>query len=100
MRNHGTEDPIRAGGGGIGRSGGPRGGSSEPQASDIVFDFSALEEMRFQDLSFLLTARQLVSEEDRTVWATGVPMETWRTLYSMGLSGLFRPFPTSDVEDA
>jgi len=100
MRNHGTEDPIRAGGGGIGGSGASRDGSSKPQASDIVFDFSALEEMRFQDLSFLLTARQLVSDEDRTVWATGVPMETWRTLYSMGLSELFRPFPTSDVEDA
>lgn len=87
-------------GGGIGGSGAAGRGTSEPEASDIVFDFSALDEMRFQDLSFLLTARQLVSEDDRTVWATGVPMETWRTLYAMGLSGFFRPFPTSDVEDA
>lgn len=100
MRNHGPEEPIMAAGGGIGGSGAARGGSSEPEASDIVFDFSALDEMRFQDLSFLLTARQLVSEDDRTVWATGVPVETWRTLYAMGLGGLFRPFPTSEVEDA
>ncbi len=100
MRNHGPEEPTMAAGGGISGSGAARRGTSEPEASDIVFDFSALDEMRFQDLSFLLTARQLVSEDDRTVWATGVPMETWRTLYAMGLSGLFRPFPISDVEDA
>ncbi|MDX1566335.1 MAG: hypothetical protein R3223_00950 [Longimicrobiales bacterium] len=100
MRNHGTEEPIAAEASGIGGSGAGGVGSSEPKASDIVFDFSALDAMRFQDLSFLLTARQLVSEDDGTVWATGVPVETWRTLYAMGLSGLFRPFPTSDVEDA
>ncbi|MFP3948481.1 MAG: hypothetical protein ACOC8K_01940 [Gemmatimonadota bacterium] len=100
MRNHGPEEPITAEGGGMDGSGAARGDSSKPKASDIVFDFSALDEMRFQDLSFLLTARQLVSDDDRAVWATGVPVGTWRTLYSMGLSGLFRPFPTSDVEDA
>lgn len=100
MRNHGSEDPILAEGAGTGGSGAARAGPSEPQGSDIVFDFSALEQMRFQDLSFMLTAQRFVSEDDGTVWATGVPVQTWRTLYAMGLKGFFRPFPTSDVEDA
>lgn len=100
MRNHGSEDPILAEGAGNGGSGATHTGPPEPQGSDIVFDFSTLEEMRFQDLSFMLTAQQFVSEDDGTVWATGVPVHTWRTLYAMGLSGFFRPFPISDVEDA
>ena len=100
MRNHGSEDPILVESPGTGGSGAARTGPSEPRSSDIIFDFSALEEMRFQDLSFALTAQRLVSEDEGTVWATGVPVETWRTLYAMGLSGFFRPFPTSDVEDA
>lgn len=71
-----------------------------PDASDVVFDFSDLEQMRVQDLTVLLTARQVAMEEDRTVWAAGVPVRTWRILHAMGLGGFFKPFPTSDVEEA
>lgn len=100
MRNHGPGEHSVTGSGPIEGSVAGRGGSSDNGASDIVFDFSALDEMRVQDLSVMLTARQVASEDDRTVWATGVPVQTWRTLYAMGLSGFFRPFPISEVEDA
>lgn len=98
MQNHGPDGPIT--------SEDVRGSvalpvhRSAPEVTDVIFDFSDLEDMRVQDLSVLLTARQVATEEDRTVWATGVPLHTWRTLHAMGLSGFFKPFPTSDVEKA
>lgn len=72
----------------------------EPEASDVVFDFSDLDQMRIQDLTVLLTASQLARNEDRTVWAAGVAMHTWRTLHAMGLGGYFKPFPTSGVQES
>lgn len=99
MRNHGTED-YRTDGGGIDASVRAPGSEHGAQASDVVYDFSDLERMRIQDLTVLLTARQMAMEEDRTVWATGVQMRTWRILHAMGLGGYFKRFPTSDIEQA
>lgn len=99
MRNHGTED-RHPGGSRIDASVHVQGSEHGPEASDVVFDFSDLDRMRIQDLTVLLTARQMAMEEDRTVWAAGVQMRTWRTLHAMGLGGFFKRFPTSDVEEA
>lgn len=74
-------------------------GSKERE--DVLFDFSDLDHMRVQDLTLLLTARGIALENERAVWAAGVPLHTWRTLQAMGLGGFFKPFPTfGDVEDA
>lgn len=100
MRNHGTEDRQASGGGRIDAAVRVPGSDPEPDASDLVFDFSDMGQMRFQDLTVLLTARQMAMEEERTVWATGVPMHTWKTLHAMGLGGYFKRFPTSDVQEA
>lgn len=74
--------------------------STGPSSGDLVFDFSELDPMRVQDLSVLLTARQLAFEDDRTVWATEVPFQIWQTLQALGLSGYFRPFPAPDARQS
>ncbi len=99
MRNHGPEDRQAAEGGRIDASVSVRSSDREPGPSDLVFDFSDLDQMRVQDLSVMLTARQMAFADDRTVWAAGVPVHTWRTLHAMGLRGFFKPFPTSDVQE-
>lgn len=99
MRDHGPDDRSRVGSGDGEQP--PAGGfSSPPAAGDVVFDFSELEPMRVQDLSVLLTARQLAFDDDRTVWAAEVPMEIWQTLRALGLTGYFRPFPAPDVRQS
>lgn len=97
MRNHGPHDRPVDGSGRVDPAipGGPAG-----DGSGLVFDFSDLDHMRVQDLSVLLTARQMASADDRTVWATGVEAQTWKALRAMGLKGYFKQFPTSDMEKA
>lgn len=98
MRNHGPHDRQADGGGGLDTS--VPGGAAAERGTGLVFDFSDLERMRVQDLSVMLTARQMASEDDRTVWATGVGAHTWKALRAMGLRGYFKQFPTSDMENA
>ncbi|NIP57832.1 MAG: hypothetical protein GWM92_17770 [Gemmatimonadetes bacterium] len=52
------------------------------------------------DLALLLTACQIAEEEDRTVWAAGLPSSTWGALNAMGLGHFFRHFPLSEERRA
>lgn len=100
MRNHREENGDAADGGDYEAALGISGPGRKPDASDLVFDLSDLDQMRVQDLMVLLTARKLALEDDRTVWAAGASMHTWRMLNAMGLGGYFKRFPTSEVEEA
>jgi hypothetical protein len=74
----------------------PEAEDAEP-GRDLVFDFSEMDDISVHDLSVLLTAQRLATEEDRAVWAAGVQVETWHALHAMGLGHYFRPFPTGGV---
>lgn len=77
----------------------PEAEDAEPHR-DLVFDFSQMDDISVHDLSVLLTAQRLATEEDRAVWAAGVQVETWHALHAMGLGHYFRPFPTSETREA
>lgn len=62
-------------------------------ASDLVFDFSGVGHVDLGGLSLLLTARQIAREDSRDVWVRGLPDDTWRVLYGLGLQDYFRLFP-------
>ena len=64
-----------------------------PIGTDLVFDYCGVAEMDLADLSLLLTARQLAQEDCRDVWVRGLPDDTWRVLYALGLQDYFRLFP-------
>ena len=64
-----------------------------PSAADLVFDFSGVGHVDLAGLSLLLTARQLAQEDSRDVWVRGLPDDTWRVLYQLGLQNYFRLFP-------
>jgi len=83
-------------GGGVGRGVSLPAADEEAPAPDLIFDCTGLEEMRVGDLSLLLTAGRMARDEDRTVWAAGLPASQWRSLHAMGLDHLFRPFPVSE----
>ena len=100
MRDHGREDRGDGGGARIVASVRLPDSDSPSSADDLVFDLSDLDEMTVQDLSVLLTAQRLASEEDRTVWATGVASATWHALHAMGLTDYFKPFPGEAGERA
>jgi anti-anti-sigma regulatory factor len=68
-----------------------RGPASIP--TDLVFDFSGVGHVDLASLSLLLTARQLAQEDSRDVWVRGLPDDTWRVLYQLGLQNYFRLFP-------
>jgi anti-anti-sigma regulatory factor len=61
--------------------------------ADLVFDFSGVGHIDLAGLSILLTARQLAHEDQRDVWVRGLPDDTWRVLYALGLQDYFRLFP-------
>lgn len=61
--------------------------------TDLVFDFSGVGHVDLAGLSILLTARQLAHLDQRDVWVRGLPDDTWRVLYALGLQGYFRLFP-------
>lgn len=74
-----------------GDHGRPSGERSSP--SDLVFDFSGVAPLDLAGLSWVLTARQIASEDRRDVWLRGLPSGTWRVLHSLGLQDYFRLFP-------
>ena len=61
--------------------------------TDLVFDFSGVGHVDLAGLSWMLTARQLAQEDSRDVWVRGLPDDTWRVLYALGLQDYFRLFP-------
>jgi len=71
----------------------PRPDGDAPIGTDLVFDFDGVGSMNLADLSLLLTARQLAHEDCRDVWVRGLPDDTWRVLYALGLQDYFRLFP-------
>ncbi len=95
MRNEEREN-----GGWFDASAGVAGRSETPRPSDLVFDFSGMGQMTGADLALLLTACQIAEEEDRTVWAAGLPSSTWGALNAMGLGHFFRHFPLSEERRA
>ena len=66
-----------------------------PVRRDLVVDLSEMKELDVTSLALLLTAQQNAQKEDRAIWLTGVPVETWQTLRAMGLGRFFKPFPGS-----
>ena len=64
-----------------------------PIRTDLVFDFSDVDHVDLAGLSMLLTARQLAQQDSRDVWVRGLPDDTWRVLYALGLQDHFRLFP-------
>lgn len=100
MRNHREENGNAAREGSFESALSVAAPEEAPRPSDLVFDLSDLDQMRVQDLMVLLTARRLALEDDRSVWAAGASMHTWRVLHAMGLGGFFKHFPTSDTEEA
>ncbi len=67
-----------------------------PRSTGLVLDLSALETLDVATLALLLTTRQYARAQGREVWLAGVPLEVWRNLHTMGLDGVFKPFPVSD----
>ncbi len=100
MRDHGREGRNGDEASRIAASVTVRGTGTEEAPRDLVFDFSDLDDMSVQDLSVLLTAQRMATEEDRAVWATGVARETWHALHALGLEEYFRPFPTAGDREA
>ena len=101
MEDHERNDQFEEGGTGaegsalLSGSGGPRRGEE-----DIVFDFSKMSTLKVSDLAVMLTAHQIASEEERTVWVTGLPRDSWLIIRALGLEGYFRPFPYLASEEA
>jgi ABC-type transporter Mla MlaB component len=73
----------------------PRRTRRGPAGWDLVVDLSEMKELDVTSLALLLTAQQNAQKEDRAIWLTGVPVETWHTLRAMGLGRFFKPFPGS-----
>lgn len=67
--------------------------SPAPSGTDLVFDYSGVGHVDLAALSLMLTARQLAQEDSRDVWVRGLPDDTWRVLYALGLQDYFRLFP-------
>jgi hypothetical protein len=60
--------------------------------TDVVFDFSGLDTLRFADLAMILTAR-LGTPPGERVWARALPASVWHLLRALGLDHLFRIYP-------
>lgn len=68
----------------------------EPIPTDVVFDFTGIDQVDVSSLSLLLTAGHLAHEDDRNVWITAVPDQAWHVLHALGLEGFFLPFPDGE----
>jgi len=85
---------------GVGRPEGRNGGDEEGGVrkdpvilAGPVFDFSDVGRIDLPALAIILTARELLPEENRQVWVAGLPGHFWSSMEAMGLEGYFTPFP-------
>jgi len=66
----------------------------EHDPSDPVFDFTGVGRVDLGALALMLTARELLPEENRRVWVAGLPGSFWTSMQSMGLDGYFMQIPS------
>lgn len=62
--------------------------------AEPVFDFTGVGRVDLGALALMLTARELLPEENRTVWVAGLPGSFWSSMRSMGLDGYFQQIPS------
>lgn len=91
MRSDGRSGPPGAGSPG---AGGGRSGSAGPDSIDPVFDFTGVGRVDLGGLAIMLTAREMMPEENRRVWVAGLPPSFWNSMRSMGLDGYFMQLPS------
>lgn len=90
MRSGGGANPGGAGSPGAGS----RGGAGRPDPIDPVFDFTGVGRVDLGALAIMLTAREMMPEENRRVWVAGLPPSFWNSMRSMGLDGYFMQLPS------
>lgn len=73
---------------------GGRSGTGRPDPNDPVFDFTGVGRVDLGALAIMLTAREMMPEENRRVWVAGLPPSFWNSMRSMGLDGYFMQLPS------
>ena len=63
------------------------------RATDLVFDFSRMQQPDLAGLVLVLTARRVAALDDRVVWARSMSDGTWELLEGLGLADRFVPVP-------
>jgi ABC-type transporter Mla MlaB component len=72
--------------------GGPTMDGHDP--TEPVFDFTGVGRVDLGALALMLTALELLPEENRRVWVAGLPGSFWTSMRSMGLDGYFMQIPS------